>query len=50
VIDLPLARTLGAVPLCNSWGSSYPRVVWMPDETLDKLIGQEGEAGVVTDR
>lgn len=50
VIDLPLARTLGAVPLLNSWGAGYPRLVWMPDETLARLLAEAGEACVVTDR
>jgi len=50
VIDLPLAVKLGAVPLMNSWGLAFPRVTWMPDETLALLLEREGEAGVVTDR
>ena len=50
VIAMPLARTLGAVPLLNSWGKWYPHITWMPGETLDRLLGQYGEATVATDR
>jgi hypothetical protein len=49
-IRMPLADSLGAVPLLNSWGKSYPRVVWLPDSVLDRLLGEYGEAGLVTDR
>ena len=47
----PTADKLGAVPLLNSWGTGYPRKVWMPDETLDRVVFQEeGECVVLTDR
>lgn len=47
----PTADKLGAVPLLNSWGTKYPRKVWMPDETLDRVVFQEnGECVVLTDR
>lgn len=39
-----------AVPLLNSWGEDYPEVVWLPVDTLDRLLQEEGEADVVTDR
>jgi hypothetical protein len=42
---------LGAVGLLNSWGrDGYPHVVWMPDATLDRLIREDGEVGLVVDR
>lgn len=44
------ADRLGAVPLLNSWGPSYPRRVWMPDAVLERLITEDGEVGVPTDR
>lgn len=39
-----------AIAITNSWGPSYPRKVWMPYEILARLIGESGEAAVVTDR
>jgi hypothetical protein len=33
------------------WGrDGYPHVVWMPDATLDRLIREDGEVGLVVDR
>jgi hypothetical protein len=46
----PLADQLGAVPFVNSWGRAYPHITWMPDETLDRLIQEDGEVALVTDR
>lgn len=39
-----------AVPLQNSWGEGYPEVVWLPVDTLDRLLREEGEADVITPR
>jgi hypothetical protein len=39
-----------AFALCNTWGASYPFLVWLPYKTFDWLMGQDGECGVVTDR
>lgn len=50
VLMSPLADTLGAVPLVNSWGRAYPHFCWLPDEVLDRLLNEQGEAAVVTDR
>jgi hypothetical protein len=44
------ADRLGAVPLLNSWGGNYPQRVWLPDETLDRLLREDGEAAIPTDR
>lgn len=44
------ADDLGAVPLLNSWGPEYPHRVYLPDVVLAKLIDQEGEIAVPTDR
>ena len=41
---------LGAVPLLNSWGRGYPHVVWMPDAVFDRMIREDGEVALVTDR
>jgi hypothetical protein len=44
------ADQLGAVPYLNSWGTGYPYRVWMPDDVLDKLIDDQGEVAIPTDR
>jgi hypothetical protein len=44
------ADELEAVPVLNSWGPSYPRRVWMPDRVLERLIAEDGEIAVPTDR
>ncbi len=38
------------VTLLNSWGKEYPHLVRMPAEVLDRLLREDGEAGLVTDR
>jgi hypothetical protein len=47
-------RTVGAtgngVPVLNSWGTDYPRVVWLTDEAGARVLAEDGEAAVVTDR
>jgi hypothetical protein len=40
---------LGAVGIVNSWGPGYPRVL-VSYERLEKLLSQNGEATLVTDR
>lgn len=49
-LDLPLARQLEAVPLLNSWGEDFPRVVWLPLAVLSRLLAENGEACVVSGR
>jgi len=49
-LQSPASERMGAVRILNSWGPSYPRRVWMPFETLQRLLDEEGEATVVTDR
>ncbi|WP_190812696.1 hypothetical protein [Saccharopolyspora pogona] len=44
------ADELGALPILNSWGTDYPHRVWMPDEVLDRLMREDGEIAVPTDR
>lgn len=40
----------GAVPVLNSWGRGYPHRVWMPDDVLERLMKEEGEIAVPSDR
>jgi hypothetical protein len=41
---------LGAVCFLNSWGRSYPHRTWMPDDVLDRLMKEQGEVAIPTDR
>lgn len=50
VLANPRADALGAVPLLNSWGPDYPHRTYLPDEVLAKLIEEDGEIAVPTDR
>jgi 2-haloalkanoic acid dehalogenase type II len=50
VLANPRADELGAVPLLNSWGPGYPHRTYLPDAVLAKLIDEEGEIAVPTDR
>lgn len=47
-LDSPLYAQLGGVPLLNSWGEDYPRVVWLDLVVLDRLLGEAGEACVLS--
>jgi hypothetical protein len=49
-LKMPRADQLGMVPILNSWDGDYPHVVWMPDETLDRLLKEDGEAAIVVRR
>jgi hypothetical protein len=44
------ADELGAVPFLNSWGRDYPHRTWMPDDVLERLMAEDGEVAVPTDR
>jgi hypothetical protein len=39
-----------AVGFVNSWGKNYPFLTWMPYTVLERLIGEQGEVTVITDR
>lgn len=39
-----------AFALCNTWGESYPFIVWLPYRAFSRLMNEDGEAGIVTDR
>jgi hypothetical protein len=41
---------MGLVPFLNSWGRDYPHIVWMPVATWDRLLKEDGEFTVITDR
>lgn len=49
-LNSPFYERLGAVPILNSWGRDYPHLVHIPLETLDRLLREDGEATVLTDR
>lgn len=49
-IKMPLAHTLEAVPLLQSWGMGYPHIAWMPLTVVDRLLAEDGEAAIVLDR
>ena len=38
-----------AVKITNNWGASYP-LVWLPYTTLQRLLDENGEAALITDR
>ena len=46
----PASERMGAVRLLNSWGTGWPHRVWLPFSTLQRLLDEEGEATVITDR
>jgi hypothetical protein len=51
VLNMPLSVSLHAVPLLNSWGRyGYPHITWMPDVILNRLLKENGECCIPTDR
>jgi hypothetical protein len=40
----------GAITWRNSWGRGYPQKVWLPAETAQRLLDEDGELAVFTDR
>lgn len=50
VLRTPFHDTLQAVPMLNSWGRSYPHITWIPYVVLERLINEDGEVAIVTDR
>ena len=49
-IGSPLATSLGAVPILNSWGVSFPHKTWFPGETMQRLLDERGDCAFVVDR
>jgi hypothetical protein len=39
---------IGGVPMLNSWGADYPHIVYIPFETLQRLLDEYGEAALPT--
>lgn len=50
VLQSPLNDQLQAIPFLNSWGRYYPHITWMGYDIVEKLIRDEGEFLVPTDR
>jgi hypothetical protein len=50
VLQNPLYQKLGAMPFFNNWGKEYPHIVWMPCETWSRLMDEDGEFTMFTDR
>lgn len=50
VLDTPLHDQLQAFPLLNSWGRYYAHLVWLPYTVMERLIKEDGEIALVTDR
>jgi len=39
-----------AIGWLNSWGTSYPWPTWVSYSALERLLGEQGEAAIVTDK
>lgn len=50
VLQSPLNDQLQAVPFLNSWGRSYSHITWMPYAVLERLLSEDGEVALITDR
>jgi hypothetical protein len=50
VLASPLNDRMQAFPFLNSWGRSYPHVTWLPYEAMSRLIREDGEVAIITDR
>lgn len=49
-LDSPKLYDIGGVPILNSWGTYYPHIVYMPFETLQRLLDEYGEATLMVPR
>jgi len=47
---LSIPDSVDGVPLLNSWGRDYPHVVKITDEAGARVLQEDGEAGIPTDR
>lgn len=45
-----IQKERGAITWRNSWGTSFPHKVWLPAETAQRLLDEDGELAVFTDR
>ena len=49
-LNAPQLYDIGGVPILNSWGREYPHIVYMPLETLQRVLNEYGEATLFTPR
>lgn len=47
---LGLPDSSDGVPLLNSWGRDYPHIVYLTDEAGARLLAEDGEFAIPTDR
>lgn len=47
---LGLPDSIDGVPFLNSWGRDYSHLTRIPDEVGQRLLDEDGEAGIPTDR
>lgn len=47
---LGMSPNAHAIPLLNSWGRDYPRVVWLNVDALARLLREDGEATLIVDK
>ncbi len=45
-VQTALGTTEQEIPLLNSWGTSYPETVYVSLEDVERLLKEEGEAGI----
>lgn len=50
VLSAPEHDRRQAFPVLNSWGRAYPHVVWLPYTVMERLLAEDGEVALVTDR
>jgi hypothetical protein len=50
VLQSALHDKLQAVPVLNSWGRDFPHAVWLPYTALQRIMDEEGEVAIVTDK
>ncbi len=51
VLKSPYYDRRGVRAILNSWGTAYPHITYMPDETFERVCFREdGDVGIVTDR
>lgn len=47
---LGVPENLPGVPFLNSWGRTYPRITILADAAGERVLREDGELGVITDR
>lgn len=50
VAALGYTASVTEIPLLNSWGKAYPEAVRMPLSVLERLLHEEGEADILTEK